>query len=525
MIQPNRSATTSPPAAQPPIDRTSAPIKSSFALSEIAPIVCLIVAALFIEAILWSLTSLWFLPRFFPGPGVSIEFHEMFGDANWLAATIWQVGAFIGLFLAYAAALFTTRRIRNRRAVLAVVFIAPIVWACTTVFMYPPYAVDLFHYLGEIRLMWVYGLNPMVVAPSARPFPIGVSFFNVPGDYGPLWYVIGFPASLFHQRNLLYAVIALKAWIAVFYLLSGVLVYKTMRVQREERATFSAVLYLWSPFIIIRALGDAHNDFVMIFFVFLAFYVAARGKWLFVYPTLILSFLVKYASLLIAPLFLVYILFLPRERRYQALRQLLTGGVVAAIMAIALFIPFWDGIKTFASLRYIESQSITSTALLVQYFITEPFLGDKMGGISRLWVQILFLIPYAWFVFRVRPPIERLEGAAYQILWFYVVLALAWFRPWYFAWVVALGALLPWGWYLALTLTISFVAMFPDIVEQYRVHIPWVAGNFTAATLAPIVVAFLLPVIVWLAGAVQTGSFSFLPARGRIPELAEHTAD
>ena len=487
-------ATSAPPAGRP--------------LPWVA-LAALAVAALTIEAVLFWLTRLMSLPEFFPGKErISLDFVKMLGP-DWVRNTWLQVFAFAVLFAAFGGALFVLHARRPSRAGLAAVFLPPVFWSATASFMYPPYAVDLFHNLADSRLTWIYHLNPMLVAPIARPFAIGTSYGDQPSAYGPLWFLLSFPGAILQPHNYLSSIVILKLWMAVFYIASGVVIFLAVGAWRSDRALFAAVLYLWNPFVIMRVLGDGHNDVVMFFFVLLAIYWAAKGDWAAVAPALVLSALIKYVTVILGPLFLIYVLMLPAPERRQALPRLLIGGAVAAVLAVVIYLPFWDGPQTFHWTLAEGDKSITSTPLLIQLFFTQPLFRDLNGSLSRLLMRVLFVIPYGIVVLGVRRPVRRLEAGCYQVMLLYILIAAAWFRPWYLLWVVTLGALLPSGWFLALTLTISFCGMFPDITEQYRNYIPWLAGDLVRLYAAPIVVAFLAPALVWAAGVMHVGSWDF----------------
>jgi hypothetical protein len=508
-----------PTSPRPVIMRKAATISSpstGTALSVLA------VAAVTIEIVLLWLTALMYLPRFFPGKaGITLDFVKMMGP-DWQRNTAIQCVAFLVLFLAFGLALWAIRGVKPSRAVLAALFVPPIVWAITAALMYPPYAVDLFHNIADGRLVWIYHLNPMIVPPIARPFPIGMSFGDSPSAYGPFWYLLDFPPSLLQPQNYLGEVIVLKLWMAVFYVASGVLIYVILRRQRPALALFGTALYLWNPFVLIRDLADAHNDVVMLFFVLVMMYCILREEWLAVAPALALSVVVKFASLVLGPLVLVYVLRLPAAQRMPALLRLAAGGVLAVGLVIMIYFPFWVGPATLGALRAEASKSITSTPLLVELSITAPLFGAGGAGISRLLMRALFLVPYAVLLWRVRPPVQRFEAIAYHAVWLYILIATAWFRPWYLLWVVTLGALLPSGWFLALTLTISWCGMFPDIVEQYRNFMPLLRGDLLRLYAAPIVVAFALPLVVWLAGLVETRSWLLTDDAG--PEAVDAAA-
>ncbi len=488
----------------------------------------LALAALAIEAVLFWLTRLMSLPQFFPGPQrVSLDFVKMLGP-DWVRNTWLQVFAFGVMFAAFGVALYVLRAQRPSWRAVAAVFAPAVVWSATASFMYPPYAVDLFHNLADSRLTWLYHLNPMLVAPMARPFAIGTSYGDQPSAYGPLWFLISFPAALLQPHSYLNSIVILKAWMDVFYIASAVVIFLAVRLWRPDRALFATALYLWNPFVIMRVLGDGHNDVVMVFFVLLALYWAAKGKWVAVGPALVCSALVKYVTLILGPLFLVYVLTLPAPERRPALPRLLLGGAIAAVLAVVVYLPFWDGLQTFHWTLIEGDKSITSTALLVQLLFTQPLAGDASGSLSRLLMRVAFLIPYAIVLLGVRPPLRRLEAGCYQAMLLYVFIAAAWFRPWYLLWIVTIGALLPGGWFLALTLTISFCGMFPDITEQYRNYVPWLAGDLTRLYAAPIAVAFLAPALLWAAGVLHFGSWDFgsgLPRALRPGAEASQAAD
>jgi hypothetical protein len=489
----------------------------------------LLLAAVVTEAVLIWFTLLMSLLRFFPAsnPGkeqISLDFDLMLGS-HWLRNTLWQAAAFAVLFLAFFISLWVVRRAPRSTAMLLIIFLAPVVWTVTAAFMYPPYARDLFHNLEDVRLLWVYHVNPMVVAPTARPFPIRTSFDDQPNPYGPLWFILGFPGAVFQSHDFLSSIILLKIWMGAFYIASGVIIYIIVKHEQRELALLASALYLWNPFVIMRDLGDAHNDVMMFFFVLVAIYVGLRRRWLLVPPVLMLSILIKYVSLLIAPVMLAYILFLPGDERRQALRGILAGSALALALAVLMVLPFWDGLRTFDALRNETSKVVTSTPQVLEYIVTGSVEATRFASTSRLIMRLLFLIPYVWLLLRVRPPAWRLNAAAYQALLLYLLIAVAWFRPWYLLWVVTIGALLPWGWFLAVTLTISWFGMFPEIVGLYSGKVPWLAASDGRMLLGPILVVFLPIALLWLAGLVCTRSWFFVTTRrspGVAPRSAQH---
>jgi hypothetical protein len=494
-----------------PSDSTS--LQSSSRLGDTSTLVVLLIAAGVTEGVLLWLTSLMSLPNFFPAdnPGkeqVSLDFNMMLGS-NWLHNTVLQTAAFAVLFLAFLLSLWLLYRARPSRFLLLLIFLAPVIWMITTAFMYPPYARDLFHNLADARLIWLYHLNPMVVAPSARPFPIGTSFIDVPNPYGPLSYLLSFPGAVFQPDNYLSSIVLLKLWTGMFYLATGALVYLILRTESDRLAILGAALYLWNPFVIVRDLGDAHNDVMMMFFVLLALYFARRSRWDLVLPALALSALIKWITLLLGPVFLAYVLYLPGQDRRRALREFLLGAVLAVGLAVVILLPFWQGRHTFDALIASTHLSATSTPHVLEFLVTGSVLPTSFAQTSRTIMLFVFLVPFVWLLVRVRPPDWHLHAAVYQALLLYIFIAVAWFRPWYFLWVLTAGALLPWGWFLAVSLTLSWFGMFPEIVDQYSNMVPWVGASDGRMMMATILVTFLVPALVWLAGFACTRSWFF----------------
>ena len=151
--------------------------------------------------------------------------------------------------------------------------------------------------------------------------------------------------------------------------------------------------------------------------------------------------------------------------------------------------------------------AITSTPILLQLVTTRCFQEPLATRIAFTGPKLLYLLAYVPLVWQARRSFDRLIGASFAILFVYLVLAATWFRPWYMLWPVVLAALQPRGWLGATAITIALAAACPDLVEQYRSHWPLIA-EYHRAIAAPIVLAFLPPLVVWLRGVGETNSFT-----------------
>ena len=158
-------------------------------------------------------------------------------------------------------------------------------------------------------------------------------------------------------------------------------------------------------------------------------------------------------------------------------------------------------------MRKEAEHAITSTPVLLHLVTPRWFEEPLATTIAMQGPKVLFAIAYIPLVWQARRSFRHLVGASFAILFVYLVLAASWFRPWYMLWPGAIAALQPRGWLGATAVVITLSAAFPDLVEQYRSHWSLIA-EYHRAIAAPIVLAFLPPVVVWLRGVGATNSFT-----------------
>lgn len=470
-----------------------------------APGVALMLAGLASAAIYLALTRRMSLQEYFPGPGVTIDFKDMLGEGPARTSAI-LYGAFAALLALWGGAIFAAGRMRASGRTAVLVFAVPVLLVAVLASMYPPMASDFFHNLADGRLLWRDGANPMVTPPGAS-FPIGISFGDEPSAYGPLWYVLLAPPSLLGFDHYLTSLVLLKLWMGAFYLAAAVLTWLIARRLTPGREAAAVVLLAWNPFVVWRALGNGHNDVVMMAFTLAAVWAVAERRWAWAPVALAASVLVKYTTLLAAPALVVYVLRLPAGERRAAAFGLARGTLAALALSAAIFAPFWEGPDTFDQLREQGDRVITSTPLLL-----EQQLGDRLDlaaarahDIARWSGTALFAAVAAALLWRQRAGVLALIAAAALTLLAFNLIAAGWFRPWYFLWVAMLTPLLPGRWWLALTIAVAVGGLLPDVIEQYRNNIDALDGHLFALLALPVGAAFLPPLVVWVAALLATG--------------------
>jgi alpha-1,6-mannosyltransferase len=345
------------------------------------------------------------------------------------------------LIALYIAGLLVAGRAGRRWALVALA--APVLFAATLLPMFPGGTQDIFHNIADGRLFWRYGENPTLVPPAAHPedrfYPHLFGYTELPSAYGPLWYLLAGPVTALAGDGLVANVLAQKAVMAAFFVATVVLVWWTARAlwpSRPGRSTTAAVAVGWCPLLLWELPGNGHNDAVMVFFAAAALAAAVRERWRWVFPLLALSVLVKFTTVLLGPVLLLWSL-----RRAPG-RDLLIGLIAAGLLVVVAYGPFWAGADTFAVLRRPGMTFILSPATLL-HGVLAGRLGEPMvSRLSYLTTGVLFALLYLEGLRRVRSGGSGVE-TGFDAVFAYLALASWWFWPWYLAWLAPLAAWLP----------------------------------------------------------------------------------
>ena len=422
----------------------------------------LVLAAVF--AVATARIPLW---RYFPGDqGITLDFTKMLG-ADIGQVTRQYIGVVLASFTAYAASLILVWRM-ERRPPAWVLFGVPALCALVLLSMYPPTAVDMFHYHAASRVFWIYDANPLTVPPGNFPYPIGYSWAGQPSPYGPLWSILGGLVTVPAQDHYLAALYGFKVLAALSLLACSYLTWRLVERRWPGEGALAVVLLAWNPFVLLRVVGNGHNDLVMMAFVLLALELTERRRWRWAFAALACSALVKFITVLLFPLFLAYCWQHAASTVRGRWRAVLEGCAVMAVMAITAFVPFWVGIATFDTVRGEADKMITSTALAIGVAITGAPEEVDVNRAILLVLRIVFVGLAALVWWQSRRDFPRLIVACFTVLTLYLFLAGGWFRPWYLLWPVSIAALRPRSWMTPMLLAITLAGSFPDLVEQYR---------------------------------------------------------
>lgn len=256
--------------------------------------------------------------------------------------------------------------------------------------------------------------------------------------YGPGW--TGLSAAILSVTGTRVGItIFLFRMLAIGSFFGTVVLLRTL-LARHPNANNALVLFAWNPLVLFEVANNGHNDIVLVLLLLLALLAYRRKKYIWIAPALALAFLVKFVAILVVP-FVLIALMRDRTLTKRDWMTLLISTVVAVVVSIVAFLPFWRGIGTFNYLLYLSQ------------YIGLPYLHPLTLGISILRFagvsessipMIIMIIGRALFGIVVACTALRLwqKGsewllASIGILFTgFLAFGLTYFEPWYLLWLL-----------------------------------------------------------------------------------------
>jgi hypothetical protein len=410
------------------------------------------------------------------------------------------VAAFLVLFgLATAAFALVARDCdsADHSRVLKVILGFGALFALTLVFVYPVTATDVFNYVAESRVLVHYHQNPIFVAPSRYPAdPI----MQLPGywagsgsPYGPFGIIASAWPALVVGGNLLWNLILLKATYGLLVVAEGMIVYRLLSRVEPRRALAGAILVAWSPLLLFECAVNGHNDILMLVMVSLGLLALVEGRGAVGVLLVGASALVKYATLPLLPLALIYLL--SRDRPWLLrIRDAAIGLISSLVLLVVAYAPFWQGTDTL-------TRTLEENQLHLQSFSSAlTTLFPAMNIDTATWTGRVIWLPLyvVAAVLATRDSRSFLSGCCLTMMGF-LALAAANVKIWYLSWPMALAG--PAGRSLQLTaLLMSLGATLSAAIFAYVFL--WEGGSgqdFAWTNLAAYLMAFgpvlILPVL------------------------------
>jgi hypothetical protein len=181
-------------------------------------------------------------------------------------------GAIVIMYAAYLLGLTCVPRLRARWAIAAIVAVHALF------LLAPPLALtDVFNYINYGRMEIVHHLNPYTTIPILEPhsdpsYELS-NWHQLLSPYGPLFTLLTFALVPLGVAGSFWAI---KAILALTSLATIMLVWKCARLLGREPIA-AIVLVGLNPIVLVWGLGGDHNDFLMVFFIMLGFYLLLVG--------------------------------------------------------------------------------------------------------------------------------------------------------------------------------------------------------------------------------------------------------
>lgn len=227
------------------------------------------------------------------------NFYSGFAFSNRLPTAFFYISSIIIFFIFYGIFIYLAAK---KKINLREVFMLTGLTAVVLSFSYPAIlSYDIFNYIATSKVLFFYHENPYVVMPIAfigDPLLAFTHAANKIALYGPFWILLTGIPYLLGFGNFLVFLFSLKFFISIFYLGTAFLIWKI------SKSIIPVILFSLNPLVVIETLVSGHNDIVMIFLVLLSFFFLTKKKIFLALLFLTLSILIKYTTILLAPVFL-----------------------------------------------------------------------------------------------------------------------------------------------------------------------------------------------------------------------------
>lgn len=286
-----------------------------------------------------------------------------------------------------------------------------IVTVVILIFAYPVMlSYDIFNYIFTSKVLFFYNENPYIIMPiefTGDPLLLFTHAANKVALYGPSWILItGIPFFL-GFGNFILTLLNFKVLVVAFYLATSYLIFKFTK--DPKKVAFFAL----NPLVLIETLVSGHNDVVMIFFALLSMYLLIKNKLAWAVIFLIISILVKYATIFLLPILFYYLFIRIKKKKIDPQRLFMFASVLMLIVFFLSpireeiypwyaiwFIPFVALIPKYRFLRYMTI--LISFVLLLRY-LPFMYLGTYFAPTPVIKITITFvpLVIFAcWYFIR-----------------------------------------------------------------------------------------------------------------------------
>jgi hypothetical protein len=187
---------------------------------------------------------------------------------------------------------------------------------------------DLYSYVMYGRVWGLYQGDPYSTIPHYHTDPYEPLFYwkTDPSFYGPLWTLLSAELAMWGGERIGLTVLLFRGFTIVAALAGAAFLWASLRRFAPRHAAQGLVFFLWNPLLILETGLSGHNDILMATFLLLAVLLHLHDRRVWAVAALMLSALVKFATV---PILALYVLLAVRQLPGWRLR----GSYLAAASA------------------------------------------------------------------------------------------------------------------------------------------------------------------------------------------------
>lgn len=314
--------------------------------------------------------------------------------------------------------------------------------------LYPITALDVVLYVVRARLWTLYNASPMIALPMNFPqdpfISLAGEYAKQPSPYGPLWELVAQIPMQLGITGIASGVIAMKIISLLSYLGTGILIgWHAFQDSSEYNVSNVTALafFALNPLVLMQAIGNGHNDMLMLCLMTLGLVLWQRGQWTWATLALTLATLIKVTGLILLPLFGMAVLVASptwKERFMRGLGMFLIFSVTT-LLAYLLTGPFpevFDGVRHAALGRLGYTP-----AYAIRVILREIFPGNiPVINLPEATLRNLFIFYYIYLLIKLAQKQMTLLEAGFLAYFSQLILGST-FRIWYPLWLVPFAAL------------------------------------------------------------------------------------
>lgn len=366
---------------------------------------------------------------------------------------------------------------------LLLILAGALLFGLTLLFQPALFSDDVFTYIFSGRILSIYHADPLNTAPIQFPadpyLQWMISGRQDANIYGPLWLLIASLLSSISTSPVI-TLLLYKGLALLSHLVNCVLIWAILTKIAPRRRLLGTLLYAWNPLALIELAGNGHSEgllsalLLLAVLVYVEDYNRGKGRWHELIALLLfgLAMSINLVVLLIAPLFIWF-----RLRDKTNIPRVLWGICWRALaclgLVIPIYLPFWRGASTFfAIISVIDMQHFMHSPIglltdpvrwafgLVDQWahfppVMQPTIAADMA--LRFSAIFIFALIYIQLFGNVRrapasvpdslqapssdqemllPGFDVLTDCWASAVFWYLVLIMGWFWPWYVLWAL-----------------------------------------------------------------------------------------